>query len=148
MTMIKFNPFWEMQNLINEANKFIGENLRNGVRPRIEFGGFKPRVDIFEDEKNVYIEAELPGVDKEDVKISINEDNILTLKGEKKFKKNDNIKTCCRSERSFGEFIRTFQLNNNLQTENINAEFNNGILTIIIAKKEPEKSKEKQIEIK
>ena len=146
--MIKFNPLWEMQNLINEANKFFEENLKNERRPRIEFGGFKPRVDILEDEKNVYLEVELPGVEKEDVKISVNEDNILTLKGDKKFKQKDNIQTCCRSERSFGDFIRTFQLNDNLDTENINAEFNNGLLTITIPKKEPVKPKEKEIEIK
>ena len=81
MTMLKFEPFRGFDSLSRRMNDFVGE-IEKGVR--FEIGDFSPRVDISEDDKNIYLHAELPGIAKEDVKVSVTEERVLTLKGEKK----------------------------------------------------------------
>jgi len=147
MTMIRLNPIWEMQNIMKEMNSFMRNNFSQENRPRIEMGDFKPRVDVIEDTKSIYFEVEIPGVKKEDVKVSVNNENILTIKGEKKFERKDEVKSCCRSERVYGEFMRSFQLPDNTDSEKISASYNNGILTLTVPKIEPVKPSEKQVEI-
>lgn len=145
--MIRFNTNWEMNNLMNEMNRFMHQNFTGENRPRIEIGDFKPRVDVLEDEKAVYFEAELPGVSKDSVKVSVNEENILTIKGEKKFERKDEATNCCRNERTYGEFMRSFQLPQNSDTEMISASYENGVLTLTVPKMEPVKPKEKEVAI-
>jgi len=147
MTMIRFNPLWEMQNMAKEMNRFLQNNFTAENKPRVEIGDFKPRVDVLEDENALYFEVEIPGVNKKDVKVSVNDDNILTIKGEKKFDRKEEITTCCRNERSFGEFVRSFQLPENVDSEKISASFENGVLTLTAPKMEPVKPKEKEVEI-
>ena len=147
MATIRFNPRWEMQNMAKEMNRFVQNNFSQENRPRIEIGDFKPRIDVLEDENALYFEAELPGVKKDDVKVSVNDENILSIKGNKKFDKKDEISTCCRSERSFGEFIRSFQLPENADSEKISAHYENGILTLTVPKKQAVKPKEMEVEI-
>ena len=147
MTMIRLNPMWEMQNIIKEMNGFMRNNFSQENRPRIEIGDFKPRVDVSEDTKSIFFEVEIPGVKKEDVKVSVNNENIMTIKGEKKFERKDEVTSCCRSERTYGEFMRSFQLPDNTDSEKISASYNNGILTLTIPKIEPVKPSEKQVEI-
>ena len=145
--MIRLNPMWEMQNIIKEMNGFMRNNFSQENRPRIEIGDFKPRVDVSEDTKSIFFEVEIPGVKKEDVKVSVNNENIMTIKGEKKFERKDEVTSCCRSERTYGEFMRSFQLPDNTDSEKISASYNNGILTLTIPKIEPVKPSEKQVEI-
>jgi len=147
MAMIRLNPMWEMQNLMKDMNGFIRNNFSQENRPRIEIGDFKPRVDVSEDTKSIFFEVEIPGVKKEEVKVSVNNENILTIKGTKKFERKDEVTSCCRSERTYGEFMRSFQLPDNTDSEKISASYNNGILTLIIPKIEPVKPSEKQVEI-
>ena len=147
MTRIRFNPMWEMQNMAKEMNRFVQNNFSQENRPRVEIGDFKPRIDVIEDENALYFEAELPGVSKEDVKVSVNEENILSIKGNKKFDKKDDITTCCRSERSYGEFTRSFQLPDNIDTEKISAHYEDAVLTLTVPKMEPAKPKEKEVTI-
>ena len=147
MASIRFNPMWEMQNMAKEMNRFVRNNFSQENRPRVEIGDFKPRIDVIEDENALYFEAELPGVVKEDVKVSVNDENILTIKGNKKFDKKDDINSCCRSERSFGEFARSFQLPDNVDSEKISAHYDNGVLTLTVPKMEPVKPKEKEVTI-
>ena len=71
----------------------------------------------------------------------------MTIKGEKKFERKDEVTSCCRSERTYGEFMRSFQLPDNTDSEKISASYNNGILTLTIPKIEPVKPSEKQVEI-
>lgn len=119
----------------------------------IEYGGFAPRIDFLEDESKFYISAEMPGVKKEDVKVSIKEDNILVIKGEKRkvIDADENAETdskvIIKQERTFGAFTRSFSLPDNIISDSINAKFENGVLNIEITKKEPEKPKEVEIAI-
>jgi HSP20 family protein len=102
-------------------------------------------VDIFENKNEIVLEAELPGMKPEDVNISI-ENNILTLHGERRFEKKDESDNFHRVERSYGSFTRSFTLPSTVSSENANAEFQNGVLRLTLAKRE--EAKPRRIEIK
>jgi HSP20 family protein len=106
-----------------------------------------PAVDIQETEKEIMVKADLPGLKKEDITISF-EDNILSIKGEKKEEKTEEGKTYLRSERFCGSFIRDFPINAEIDVEKVNAKYNDGVLELALPKKETEKNKVKTIEIK
>lgn len=145
MTMLKFEPFRGFESLAKRMNEFVGD-IEKGVR--FEIGDFAPRVDISEDEKNIYLHAELPGIAKEDVKVSVNEDRLLTLKGEKKRNDKEENKNFVRVERNYGSFVRTFVLPENVNFEAIEAKFENGILEVSLPKIDPVKPKDFSVEIK
>jgi HSP20 family protein len=104
-------------------------------------------VDIFEDEKNVYVQAELSGIKKEDVKVTVNDDNILSIIGEKKYEKKSENETTLRTERAYGKFTRSFILPDNLDKNAITANFDNGVLNLSIPKIEPPAPKEIEIKV-
>jgi HSP20 family protein len=113
----------------------------------LSFNSF-PKVDLMEDEKIITIIAELPGVNKDDVKIVL-EDGVLTLSGEKKSDVNENdIVDFSRNERVFGKFERKFELVEEINPDEIKAKFDNGLLKIMIAKLTPEEPRERIVEIK
>lgn len=144
MTLLRFNPARGIESISRRMGEFMNE-LDKGIS--FEMGGFTPRADITEDEVNIFFHLEMPGMCKECVKISVNEDRILSIKGEKKRKEQSEDKNCIRSERVFGEFSRSFVLPENSDFEKINAKFENGVLELTIPKKEPEKPKEISIDI-
>ncbi len=144
MTFVRFEPLRELDNLNNRLHKFFGEFPAN-----IDMGlSFSPRVDIYADDQNIFIEAEIPGMKKEEMKISL-QDNILTISGtkkreDKKAEKNQYF----RNEIIYGDFSRSFSLPEDINSEDVEAQFENGILKIKIGKREVKKAKEKNIEIK
>jgi len=148
MGFMRVHPGVELERMSRDIDRMWKDFVSPDNRPRIEFGEFKPRVDIIEDEKNIYFEAELAGVSKEDVKVSVNEEQILTIKGEKKFERKDEVKSCCRSERAYGSFTRAFQLPDTVDAEKIEAKYDSGVLTLTLPKLEPLKPKEQTVEIK
>jgi HSP20 family protein len=103
-------------------------------------------VDIFEDGENVVVKAELPGMKKEDIEISL-KDDILTISGEKKREEKVEKKNYYKLERSYGSVIRTFRLPTQVQTDRAKAKFENGVLEIKVPKTEEAKKKEKKISI-
>ena len=106
-----------------------------------------PRVDINETEKNVIIEAELPGIEKKDVKVEV-KDNLLTISGERtREKKTENTENCC-VERHYGKFERSFSLGDTVDADKVTAAYKNGILTLNLPKKEAALPKEISIEVK
>lgn len=107
-----------------------------------------PKVDVIDLEDKIQIEAEIPGMNKEDVKISI-KDGMLCISGEKKkvSEESNEKKKFIMKELKHSSFRRSFQLNESLDSENVNAKFENGILTIAIPKKEPEKQKLVEVKI-
>lgn len=113
----------------------------------LSFNSF-PKVDLMEDEKFITLIAELPGVNKDDVKIVL-EDDVLILSGEKKNDVNENDKiNFSRNEREFGKFERKFELVEDINPDEVKAKFDNGLLKIMIAKLIPEEPKERIIEVK
>jgi HSP20 family protein len=100
-----------------------------------------PATDVFEDKDAVKIVAELPGVDPEDVKISL-ENNLLTIRGEKRQKAEENNERVHRYERTYGSFERAFSLPTTVDPEKIDASYSNGILTVTIPKAERARPRE------
>ena len=144
MTLVKFRPWIDHENLNRSVKRMFGE------MPDF-FGsdsGFFPRVDIIEAEKELKINVELPGLKKEDVKLVV-ENGLLSISGkrEKETENKDEL-NILRSEIYQGSFNRSFRLSEEYDSENIKAEFENGILSVIIGKKKEEEPKERVIEIK
>jgi HSP20 family protein len=107
---------------------------------------YVPRVDIAEDLQNIYVHAELPGMTKDDVTVTVSQ-GVLTLRGEKKHEEKTEGKNYFRIERRYGEFARQFTLPENVSEADVIANFANGVLEITIPKKEPEKPKERVVPI-
>jgi len=147
MAYIQFNPAKEFENLTKEFNQILKNVTSPENMPRISFQKFNPRVDILEDAANVYFEIELAGVPKDRVSVTVNDDNIITIKGVKEFEKKNEVKVCCKSERAYGEFTRSFQLPDNTDNTKVEAKYENGILFLTIPKIEPVKPKEQTITI-
>ena len=146
MNLVKFDPFRGFDSLARRMNNFmtdfeIGRNFSTDV------GTFTPRVDIREDEKNIYLSAEIPGLSKEDVKVSINDDNVLTIKGEKKLEEKKEEENYVKLERQYGSFVRSFVLPENVDTESVKASFKDGLLELTLERLEPVKPKEIDVEI-
>jgi len=104
-----------------------------------------PRVDVLEKKDHYLIEADLPGVNKEDVKLEVNK-GVLTISGERKSEEKEEENGYTRIERHFGKFERSFTLPENIKNEKIDAEYKDGILKVKLPK--PEEHKPKQIGIK
>src|SRR5712671_3678389 len=103
-----------------------------------------PAVDIYEGEHELVVKADLPDVKPEDLDIRV-ENNILTIRGERKFEKKVGEKNYLRVERAYGSFARSFQLANTVNSEAIKADYQNGVLTLSIPKRE--EAKPKQIKV-
>lgn len=99
--------------------------------------GFSPKVDIAETKESFELSVQLPGVNKEDIKIEL-EGNLLSISGERKFNKEESDKTWRKVESYYGAFSRSFTLPDNVDKENIKAQSKDGILIITIPKKQPE----------
>jgi HSP20 family protein len=147
MSIIRFEPFRGFDSVAKRMNTLLTDFDRGFT---VEYGAFSPKVDIKEDEKQFHITAELPGIEKSNTKITLNDDNVLSIKGKKERLTETDDKsdsTFLKVERAYGEFTRSFQLPDNILTDTISAKFENGILFITIDKKEPTKPKEVEIEI-
>jgi HSP20 family protein len=146
MAIVRWNPVRDMLGLQDEMNMLLGDFFGADKRgDETRFIRWAPRVDIVEQDGGYELVADLPGLKKEDIKIEIQE-NMLTLRGEKKLeeeKKDKNYRLC---ERYYGEFVRTFTLPENVNRDGIVAEFKDGVLKLEIPK--TEKAKPKQIEVK
>lgn len=141
-SIIKWNPTKDLIDLQNELNKVFGEFFPR--RPTDIFESWYPAVDIVENE--VIVKAELPGLKQEDVKVSLNND-LLTIKGEKKQEKEEEGKNFHRIERSYGSFNRSFTLPSKVKADKVKAAYKNGILEITLPKSDEIKPKEITINV-
>ena len=123
-------------------DRFRGGTLEDGSAT-----GILPAVDIVERETDFVVNLEIPGVAKEDVKITVQE-NVMTVKGEKKFENEKKGETYHRVERSYGAFQRSFTLPATVKSDAIEASHTNGILHIILPKQEEAKPKEIEVKLK
>lgn len=151
MTLVKFAPEKELANINKRFMKFFEDFdapfFGDWGLKSFNTNVFTPRVDVTENNENLFIHAEIPGASKEDVKVSVNGD-VLTISGEKKTEKRDENKNYYRIERAQGSFSRSFTLPTEIVVEKINAEFKEGVLYITLPKTEKAKIVEKQVEIK
>ena len=143
--MSSFDPFRRMQ---ERFNRVFGENL-DFFKPMAEenwsLSTWVPACDIYENDNEIVVKAELPEVKKEDVHVAI-ENNVLSIRGERKFSEETKQENYHRVERSYGEFMRSFTLPSFVDASKVNAEFKDGLLRVTMAKRE--EAKPKQIEVK
>jgi HSP20 family protein len=135
MTMItRIDPFRELAS-------FFGSFSDLSAKDQLAAGTFVPPVDVYEDEHNLVLKMEIPGVHEEDLKVSL-ENNTLTVTGERKFEKEEKEENFHRIERRFGSFTRTFRLPNTVDPEKVEADYDKGILKLTLAKRAEAKPKE------
>ncbi|MDQ5988064.1 MAG: Spore protein SP21 [Syntrophus sp. SKADARSKE-3] len=143
------HPLYSLQKEMNS----IFDNFFRGFDPIFlgreydGFGNFSPSIDVKENNNDVIIKVELPGMDEKDVDVSLTQ-NILTVKGEKKEEKEDKNKDFYRMERRYGSFSRSIPLPTGIKSEKAEAVFKKGVLTITVPKSDEAKSKVKKIEVK
>lgn len=141
MSMIKYDPFRELKSLQDEMNRlFMTSVPRNFGEEDLASGGWTPNVDIFETENQIVLEAELPGMKRDDFEVSI-ENNVITLKGERRFEKEDEGDNYHRVERAYGAFTRSFSLPRTVSAEGTAADFRNGVLKVTLPKREEAKAR-------
>jgi HSP20 family protein len=150
MAITRWDPFREFATLQNQMNRLFQDYqpTRTGQSGE-EFmttGTFVPPVDIFEDEHNITLKLEVPGIDQNDIDVRV-ENSTLTVRGERKFEKDVKEENFHRIERSYGSFSRSFTLPNSVNPEQVNAEYNNGVLTITLAKRAEAKPKQIKVNI-
>ncbi|HEK25894.1 MAG: Hsp20/alpha crystallin family protein [Hydrogenobaculum sp.] len=132
-----WNPFSELEKVKAEF-----DNLVQNLLPTVYSGGevsLAPAIDVYETDKEVVIKAEIPGVKKEDLEVSV-KDNVLYIKGEKKEEKEENTEAVHRVERIYGKFERMISLPPNVKTQDAKAEYKDGVLEIRFPKKEESQS--------
>jgi len=140
--MSRFEPFRGLS-LQGQINRLFNETFDRSW-DEASLTTWAPAVDIFETEQELVVKADLPDIKPEELDIRV-ENNILTIRGERKFEKKVEEKNYLRVERTYGSFSRSFSLANTVKTEAIKAEYNNGVLTLTVPKRE--EAKPKQIKV-
>lgn len=145
MSITRYDPFRDLRVLQDEMNRLFTTNLsRSFGDESIVRGAWAPNVDIYENKDHIVIEAELPGMNRDDFDLTI-ENNVLTLRGERRFEKKDEKDTYHRVERSYGSFTRSFTLPQSLSGDGATAEYKNGVLRVVLQKREEVRPRRIQI---
>lgn len=145
--MLRWNPLREMERMRQEMERFFDRGLlpMRGGEEAMTLSEWSPSVDIIEDDNEFTVKAELPEVNKEDVKVTV-EGNILAIRGERKAEKEERGRKFHRIERSYGSFERSFTMPDGTDAEKIKSEFKDGLLVVHMPKN-PE-IKRKALEVK
>jgi HSP20 family protein len=144
MTYItRFEPFRDLLNLQNQVGR-VFQDFGRGSDELLTSGTFVPPVDIYEDEQHITLKLEIPGINEKDIDIKL-ENNTLTVRGERTFEKEEKEENFHRIERRYGSFARSFTLPNTVDPENVEANYENGVLQVKLAKRA--EAKPKQIKI-
>lgn len=140
MVIARWDPFRDLEDLQERVNRIFQERMS-----RSESGGrtWAPVVDAYEDESNIVLRAELPGMKREDIDIEVTQDS-LTIRGERKLEADEN-KNYVRVERPYGPFARTFAINIPIDSAKVKAGYRDGILEITVPK--AEETRPKKIEV-
>jgi HSP20 family protein len=145
MSIVRYDPFRDLRTLQEEVNRLFSTNLTRGFgEESIGRGAWNPSVDIYENKDHIVLEAELPGMKREDFELSV-ENNVITLRGERQFEKKEDSDNYHRVERSYGSFTRSFTLPQTVSAEGATAEYKNGVLRVTLPKRE--EAKARRIEI-
>jgi len=143
--MTRWDPFREFSLLQDRMNRLFQEYTPSGEE-QLSTTNFVPPVDVYEDEHHVTLKAELPGVDPKNVDIRI-ENNVLTVRGERKFEKEEKEENFHRIERRYGSFMRSFTLPNTVNPDSVKADYENGLLKIQFDKRAEAMPKQIQVNI-
>jgi HSP20 family protein len=144
MAIVRWEPFRDLLTTQDRFNRLFNETFAHafsgGTGEETTTRAWAPAVDVLENDQNVVLKAELAGIDPKDVEIRI-QDNTLTLKGERKFEKNVKEGNYQVVERSYGSFYRSFSLPAYINSDNVTADYKDGLLTLTLPKREEAKPK-------
>ena len=144
-TLSRFEPFRGASTLQDQINRVFNDVFeRSGEESNLT--SWAPAVDIFETEHELVVKADLPDIDPKDLDIRV-ENNILSIRGERKFEKKVSEDKYLRVERAYGSFSRSFSLANTVNSEAIKADYQNGVLTLTIPKREEAKPKQIKVNV-
>ena len=147
MTVLtRWEPFREFSTLQDRMNRLFRETYSEGQDQSLTASTFAPAVDVYEDEHNVTLKIEVPGIDEKDIDVRI-ENNTLTVHGERKIEKEEKEENYRRVERQYGSFTRTFTLPTTVDTENVSATYDKGVLKITLPKKAEAKPKQIKVNV-
>jgi HSP20 family protein len=147
MTIVRWDPFRELNSIQDRMNRLIGEAYRGADDDVTRRGSWVPPVDIYDTGNHeLVIKAELPDMDRDDIEITV-ENGSLTLKGEKKMDSAIKEEHCRRIERAYGMFTRTFSLPPTVDESKVSADYKNGVLTIKLPVREEAKPKQIQVKV-
>ena len=147
MAIVRWEPVRDLLTLQERMNRMFDSSYRGSGDEDWALGGsWAPAVDIYEKDGNIVLKAELPGVDPKDVDVRV-ENNLLTLRGERKFDNEVKRDSYHRVERAYGAFSRSFTLPNVVDTGNIKAEYRDGVLHMTLPKREEAKPRQIQINV-
>lgn len=143
-TISRWEPFRGLSTLHDQVNRLFNETVLRGQGEDSASTTWSPTVDIYETENELVVKADLPDVSEKDIDVRV-ENNLLTIRGERKFEKSLSEDNYLRVERSYGTFSRSFSLPNTVNAEAIHAEYKNGVLTVTMPKRE--ESKPRQVKV-
>jgi HSP20 family protein len=145
MAITRWDPFRDVLALQNRMNSLFQEYNRNqGEGEGLTTAAFVPPVDIYEDEHKIVLKLEVPGVKESDLDIQL-ENNVLTVRGERKFSKEEKEENFHRVERRYGSFYRSFTIPNTVNPEGVQAHYEAGVLKVELEKRA--EAKPKQIKV-
>ena len=147
MTVLtRFEPFREFSTLQDRMNRLFRDSFGPEAHDQsLATSSFAPPVDVYEDEHNITLKVEVPGIEEKDIDVRV-ENNTLTVHGERKFEKEEKEENFRRVERQYGSFTRSFTLPTSVDAEKVSANYDQGILKISLPKKA--EAKPKQIKVK
>lgn len=147
MTVLtRWDPFRELNSLQQRMNQLFEQQYGSGREESLTAGAFVPPVDIYEDEHTIQLKLEVPGIDEKDLDIKV-ENNTLTVSGERKLEKEEKEENFHRVERRYGSFTRSFTLPNTVSTDDVQADYDNGVLKIKLNKRAEAKPKQIKVNI-
>ena len=147
MTVLtRWDPFREFNTLQERMNRLFHDSYGEGREEALTTSSFAPPVDVYEDEHNVTLKIEVPGIDEKDIDVRI-ENNTLTVHGERKFEKEEKEENFRRVERQYGSFTRTFTLPNTVDVDKVSASYDKGVLKIALPKKAEAKPKQIKVNV-
>jgi HSP20 family protein len=145
MSITRYDPFRDLRTLQDEVNRLFSSNFsRSFGDDGIARGAWTPGVDIYENKDEIVLEAELPGMNREDFELTV-ENNVLTLRGERRFEKKEEADNYHRVERAYGTFSRSFTLPPTVAADTATAEYKNGVLRVVLRKREEVKARRIEI---
>ena len=141
MAIVRYDPFRDLRTLQEEVNRLFSHNLGPSFGEEgIARGAWNPNVDIYENKDQIVLEAELPGMNREDFDLTI-ENSVITLRGERHFEKKHETDNYHRVERSYGSFTRSFTLPQTVSGDGVKAEYRDGVLRVTLPKREETKAR-------
>jgi HSP20 family protein len=148
MTVLtRWEPFREFATLQDRINRVFRESYSGADRDEsLTTSSFAPAVDVYEDEHKVTLKIEVPGIEEKDIDVRV-ENNTLTVHGERKIEKEEKEENYRRVERQYGSFVRTFTLPQTVDTENVSATYDKGVLKVSLPKKAEAKPKQIKVNI-